>query len=203
MTMLRFTGHIAGLGTTSGVRIVVGAWDHSPFGRFADVMVEDSDGVRTLLAPSDEVADFVAATYRFDDVRVVDVEVATAATWTVRGGDLEVSFAPGTRHPLGVLLRGIPTRLAGTETIARIGDPVARRVMPGVRTHGTAGNGRTEWYAARDVHRIRSASARWGADDLGTLAPVDPPVRFGFGSAPRTPCLTALTSSIRLPAART
>ena len=34
---LVFTGHIAGFGTGSGVRMVVGSWRESPFGRFADV----------------------------------------------------------------------------------------------------------------------------------------------------------------------
>ena len=34
-----FTGHIAGFGTGSGVRFVVGTWAQSPFGAFTDVMV--------------------------------------------------------------------------------------------------------------------------------------------------------------------
>ncbi|MCU1514533.1 MAG: hypothetical protein JWO10_1623, partial [Microbacteriaceae bacterium] len=32
--------------------------------------------------------------------------------------------------------------------------------------------------------------------DLGGLAPVTPAVRFGFGSAPARPSLTALTSYV-------
>ena len=36
---LTFTGHIAGVGTGAGVRMVIGSWLESPFGRFADVMV--------------------------------------------------------------------------------------------------------------------------------------------------------------------
>ena len=39
----RFTGRIAGVGSASGVRIVVGRWDDGPWGPFADVMVEDGD----------------------------------------------------------------------------------------------------------------------------------------------------------------
>ena len=65
-----FTGHIAGLGTSSGVRLVVGVWDTSPFGAFADVMVEDASGHRTLLAPRQSVADAVASVYSFDEVRI-------------------------------------------------------------------------------------------------------------------------------------
>jgi hypothetical protein len=46
-----FTGRIAGFGSGAGVRMVVGSWLESPFGRFADVMVETADGKRILLAP--------------------------------------------------------------------------------------------------------------------------------------------------------
>ena len=56
----RFHGRIAGFGTESGVRLVVGMWPRSPLGSFADVMVERADGHRILLAPSDEVAEFDA-----------------------------------------------------------------------------------------------------------------------------------------------
>ena len=36
----RFDGRIAGVGSGSGVRLVVGRWDAGPWGPFADVMVE-------------------------------------------------------------------------------------------------------------------------------------------------------------------
>ena len=67
---LVFTGHIAGAGSSSGLRIVVGSWHESPFGAFADVMLQTADDERVLLAPDDEVAEFVASTYRFDRVEV-------------------------------------------------------------------------------------------------------------------------------------
>ena len=55
--MDRFEGHIAGIGTTSGTRLVIGRWDTSPFGSFTDVMLEDAAGRRTLLAPGQEKQD--------------------------------------------------------------------------------------------------------------------------------------------------
>lgn len=193
----RFTGHIAGLGTTSGTRLVVGAWNSGPLGAFTDVMVEDPAGHRTLLAPRGEVARFVAGTYTFDAIRVVDVEITRADDWTITAGPLRLTFTPGRRLALAHLLRAVPPALAGSPGWARACDPVARRIMPGVRTHGTSSNGRTEWYAARDVRRLDAATASWAGDDLGALAPVDPPVRFGFGSAPRRPTLTTLSSYVR------
>lgn len=196
----RFDGHIVGLGTTSGTRVVVGVWERSPLGRFADAMVEDADGRRTLLAPSEEVASFVSSTYTFDDVRVVPVGVAPAGErdWSVEAGPLRARWRPAGRAPVGHLLRLVPPPLARSETWARLCDPIARRVMPGVRTHGTAGSGRTEWYAASDAWRVETAALSWDGADLGALAPIDPPVRFGFGSAPRVPTFTQVTSFVRV-----
>lgn len=194
MTTQRFDGHITGLGTASGTRVVVGIWSRSPYGAFADAMVEHPDGHRVLLAPDARVADLVSATYTFDDVQVVPVAVDG---WGVLAGPLEAHWTPGLRAPVGWLLRGVPAPLGRLEAWARLCDPVARRVMPGVRTHGTAGQGRTEWYAASDAWRVEAARTTWDGEDLGPLAPVDPPVRFGFGSAPRTPLLTRVTSFIR------
>ena len=54
----RFHGAIAGIGSTSGTRIVVGRWDRSPWGAFADLMVETPTGHRVLIAPSEQVAEF-------------------------------------------------------------------------------------------------------------------------------------------------
>ncbi|SHM69960.1 hypothetical protein [Cryptosporangium aurantiacum] len=196
---LRFDGWIAGVGTTSGTRLVLGHWPASPFGPVSDVMVEDAAGHRTLLATSSELAEFVAATYRFDAVRVVPVDVRrTAARWTVTAGGLEYAFSTGTRSPLGLLLRAVPSRLAGAPAWVRLVDVLARVALPGVRTHGSAGNGRHEWYGARDLHPIVAVTAHLDGADLGTLAPVEPPVRFGFGSTPRAPSLVRVTTTVEL-----
>src|SRR5688500_14861080 len=56
----RFTGRIAGVGSTSGVRVVVGRWDDGPWGSFADLMVEDAEGHRVLVAPDEQTRDFVS-----------------------------------------------------------------------------------------------------------------------------------------------
>lgn len=38
-----FRGHIAGVGTSEGTRLVLGRWRQSPLGALADVMVERPD----------------------------------------------------------------------------------------------------------------------------------------------------------------
>ncbi len=76
---LVFSGHIAGFGTAAGVRLVIGRWAESPFGSFADVMVQTADDERVLLAPSAQVADFVSSTYHFDRVELGEVRADLSA----------------------------------------------------------------------------------------------------------------------------
>ncbi|MBL1086594.1 hypothetical protein JK359_32335 [Streptomyces actinomycinicus] len=196
---LRFEGWIAGIGTSSGTRIVLGHWQRSPFGAFSDVMVERADGERLLLAPTRETADFIGATYVFDTVRVVPVRVGvTAHTWTVTAGSLELRFVTGRRGPLGLLLRAVPGPLASRPAWSTFTDRLARLALPGVRATGSARAGRREWYGARDLVPIRLVSAFFEGVDLGVTAPVEPPVRFGFGSVPRKPALTRVTTTVAL-----
>ncbi|MEU4689004.1 hypothetical protein [Actinoplanes sp. NPDC023714] len=196
---MRFDGWIAGLGTGSGTRIVVGHWPVSPFGAVSDVMVEHADGRRVLLAPSEELGWFVADTYSFDRVETVPVEVRRdGARWSVDAGPLELRFGIGGRGGLGILLRAVPTVVARRLAWVRLIDTPAR-LLRGVRTYGSAGNGRREWYAAQDLHRIVAASASLGGEDLGGLTDIDPPVKFGFGSTPPFPALVRVTTTVRLP----
>lgn len=197
MTGLRFDGWIAGVGTAGGTRLILGHWPRSPFGPVGDVMLERPGGHRILLAATAELAAFVAGTYRFDEVQVVPVVVVRdGTTWAVDAGPLRLGFTTGRRGPLGWLLRCVPPPLARhPRWIAAIDRP-ARLLQPGVRTHGSAGNDRHEWYGVQDLHRITAATASWDGADLGALADVDPPVRFGFGSTPRTPSLARITTRI-------
>lgn len=196
---LRFDGWIAGVGTSGGTRIVLGHWPRSPFGAFSDVMLERADGERLLLAPTQETADFIRATYAFDAVRVARVDVSVAdGTWTVTGGSLELRFSTGRRGLLGFLLRAVPGALARRPAWSALTDRPARMLLAGVRTRGSAGGGRREWYGARDLRPITAVSAVFEGQDLGVLAPVEPPVRFGFGSVPRTPTLTRVTTTVVL-----
>ena len=193
MTRQRFEGAIAGVGSSSGVRLVVGRWDASPLGSFADVMIETAARHRILLAPNDEVAGFVRATYTFDEVRIEDV---TVDGWRVRSRSLSLDLEVGGRTALGRLLRLVPAGVATSPAWCTVTDAVARVVLRGVRTRGTAGNARREWYGATDHHRIVAASGTFDGADLGALAPVLPPPRFGFSSTPRQPSVTAVVTTV-------
>ncbi|GAB2458609.1 hypothetical protein [Jatrophihabitans fulvus] len=193
----RFDGAIAGIGTTSGTRVVVGMWDDTPFGPVADVMIEHADGRRLLVAPTDEVGRFIADTYGFDEVVVEPTHLTTTP-----GGrrfdseSLRVEFTTGRRTAVGLALALVPRRIARARWWCRLVDPLARRLRPGVRVIGTAGHGREERYCGLDEHAITSARVVWHGADLGTLAPVDPPVRFGFGSTPTRPSVVRVTTFV-------
>jgi hypothetical protein len=195
----RFEGQIAGLGSTSGVRVVVGRWEQSPLGSFADVMLERPDGHRILYAPSAAVGDFIADTYVFDEVRTVPVAAAvTNGRWTVQADDLALSFTTGGRLPLGWLLRAVPRRLAASPAWAGLVDPVARLALRGVRTRGQARSGRREWYGATDLRAVTSLEGSLAGRPLGDLARVHPPARFGFSSTPTRPAVTSVVTTVEV-----
>ncbi|WP_026551650.1 hypothetical protein [Arthrobacter sp. H20] len=198
--MDRFIGNIAGIGTASGTRLVIGVWGESPLGTFTDVMVEDARGVRTLLAPTQSVVDYVSATYTFDRIRVVDVSSTLNPKYlTVSAGPLEVTAELGGVTGLGRMLGFIPARLSTSPRWLSLINPVAGLIMPGVQTAGSAGNGRTEYYGVTTARKVTAASARWDGEDLGAIAQLTPPVRFGFSSAPATPMLVTVVTSIKRP----
>lgn len=194
----RFRGRILGAGTTSGMRIVVGLWDSSPFGAFTDVFIEKPDASSLLLAPDEVIAAYVSGTYRFDAVRVVDVRARrTPTTLELTAGPLVASFRIGPITPLGRLLRVVPRRLATNPTWLAAIDPVARLIAPGAGTAGSAGGGRREYYGVTRSRAVLGVRGTWLDQDLGRLAPLDPPVRFGFASLPATPQVVTVETIIR------
>lgn len=193
----QFVGHIASLGTTSGVRIVIGMWATSPFGAFTDVMVQSAEGTRTLLAPTSAIADYVAGAYSFDIVRTVPLTVSMGEdSLALDAGPLSVRAELGGPTVVGRVLGAIP-RAVGTHPrwLTAI-NPIAKILMPGVRTAGTTKNGRQQYYGITGSRRITSATASWAGDPLGVLTSVRPRVRFGFSSVPKKPQVVDVTTTV-------
>ncbi|NRG40607.1 hypothetical protein HRK28_06695 [Rathayibacter sp. VKM Ac-2835] len=199
---LRFSGRIAGFGTASGTRIVLGLWESTPFGAFADAMVERADGHRILIAPTDVVADFIGSTYAFDEVRRAPVAWRhVSGGIEASAGSLVLSLRLGGLTPLGRLLRIVPRPLAEHPAWLTAISPVASVLVRGVSTAGSAGHGRREYYGVRAIRSILGVTASLDGEDLGALGPLSPPVRFGFSSAPATPAIVDVTTTITLPRA--
>ncbi|MDO9456230.1 hypothetical protein [Nocardioides sp.] len=195
---IRFRGQIAGVGTTSGTRIVIGRWDETPLGAFADAMVERSDGHRLLLAPSPDVARFIAATYEFDEIRIERFGVRVDPHgWRVRSESLDLDVRIGGVTGLGRLLTAVPDAVATAPWWCTLTDVVARHVLDGVRTRGETRD-RLEWYGATANRTVDAVSGTFDGADLGGLAPVDPPPRFGFSSTPARPSVTDVVTTIEL-----
>jgi len=195
----RYDGHILGLATSDGRRVVVGRWLRSPFPPFADVMTEDAEGWRTLIAPARAVADEVAATYVFDEVLIHPVRVTcdpSTRTWHVDAGPMQLDVAIGGPTPLGRLLAALPRPLTSSRAFASLADPVARVVLPGVRTRGSAGGGRREWYGAHGQHRVVDAHVTWQGRPCGDLLDEVLPLHVGFSSVPGRPSVTAVRTTI-------
>ncbi|KQO62420.1 hypothetical protein [Curtobacterium sp. Leaf261] len=201
----RFRGRIMGVGTASGLRAVVGMWRDSPLGAFTDVFLELPDGSSMLLAPNDAVAEFVSSTYRFDETRVLPVrstmlahaDPRVRAVIDVDAGPLRLSAEVGGITPLGRLLRIVPRRIAVDPRWLAAIHPVARLIVPGAGTAGTAGAGRREFYGVYGSHAVLGVTGAWEGADVGVLAPLDPPVRFGFASMPARPQVVDVESVIR------
>ncbi|QHC67789.1 hypothetical protein GSU68_15245 [Rathayibacter sp. VKM Ac-2759] len=197
---LRFSGRIAGFGTASGTRVVLGMWERTPLGPFADAMIEDPGGHRLLIAPSPEAADLIAATYSFDEVRIAPVAWRRIdGGLSLTAGPLAVTLRLGGLTPLGRLLRVVPRALAEHPAWLTAISPVASLLVRGVRTAGSAGNGRREYYGVRAIRRVLAVDAALDGGGLGPLGPLSPPVRFGFSSAPATPAIVDVTTTIVLP----
>lgn len=197
---LVFTGHIAGVGTAAGVRLVIGRWVQSPFGTFADVMVQTADDERVLLAPSAQVADFVSSTYHFDRVELGQVRAELSDTsLTVAAPGLDLAVSIGGPTPLDRLLRLVPAGLATAPWWLSAIDPIAARIVPGVHTAGSAGNGRREYYGVRRSRHVVAVAGSFAGHDLGGVAPLLPAVGFGFSSAPPDPQIVAVTTTIDMP----
>jgi hypothetical protein len=90
----------------------------------------------------------------------------------------------------------VPPRIATAPWWLRAIDPIAARLIAGVHTTGSAGNGRREYYGATDLHAVDAVEGTWRGSPLGGLAAVDPDPRFGFGSTPRRPSVTSLVTTI-------
>ena len=152
-------------------------------------------GERRLVAPTQEVAAFVSAVYRFDRTEVTPLEAdlcvqATQAgleEWHLRvaapdlGLELSLRAGAGWRIPF-------PRPAWFTRWVEA---PVARRLL-GVRPYGVSPTGVAEWYRADAYRPVVAGEASLAGRDLGPVGALDPPVSFGFSEPPRRPSMVSV-----------
>jgi hypothetical protein len=154
-------------------------------------------GERWLVAPTQQVADFVAGVYDFDRVVVTPLTVHEDGRRLVVDAldlALELRIEGGQGWPLPAPRRRPVWFTRFVEA------PIARRLL-GVNAYGVSPAGVREWYQAARYRPVVAARASVDGVDLGPVGPLDPPVSFGFSEPPRRPSLVEVTTVLdRLPA---
>ena len=196
-----------GAGFASGDRVVIGIWDAGPLGPMVDVMWARPDQRRILLAPDDDVATFVSGLYRFEEVRVVpiDVRVRERDRVSIVAGRLEVELRAGRASKLFGLR---PRFLRRSPAWARIEDAVFRplvgRVVLGgaadTRVYGVGPSGSRQWYCIESYRPVIEGRASLDGVDFGPLGPLTPRVGFGFSDFPERPAFVECAPVIETPA---
>ena len=134
-------------------------WPGSPFGSFADVMVEDAAGLRTLVAPTPQIAEFVADTYSFDRTLIEPIRLGVGADeWSVVAPSVTVRLRTGRRTLVGQLLVTLPPMLR--LSLYRFALPAAGRGAPrSIRWCGAPV--RVCAHTAAPERSAASGTARW------------------------------------------
>ncbi len=200
--LLRFDGWIAGAAFASGDRFVVGRWQRSPLGSFADVMWARPDGTRILVAPDEQVLRFVGAHYAFEECRRAPVDVDISSR-LVRASAPPLALRLELEPPgaMSRLLALRPRRLRTFRPWIAVEDIVVRPLVApllaggaGIRARGRTRTGAREWYA---IHAFRAATAGASLDgvDLGPTVPART-CGFGFSEFPPMPAAVRVTSLI-------
>lgn len=199
-----FEGAITASGFASGHSVVVGAWARSPLGPFVDVMWRDPEGHRCLLAPTREVAAYVADLYRFDTVEVVPVRGGVrGSAVAVDAGPLRLRALLAPRDWRSWLFAMRPRPLRRSPGWIRLEDVLARPFVgallgggAAVRAAGVAPGGQRELYGADDWRRLADARLAVDGVDAGPMAPMPADFGVGLSAFPRVPASVRLGTLI-------
>ena len=183
-----FKGRVISSGFQTGDMVVIGDWSDSPQGAFTNLMWAKPDGTRVLIAPSEELGDFVSSLYSFDEVIVSSMEIERTEKSIEVECDLgRVCMKWGLNVPLPF---SRPRWF-----IANIEAPFARLFF-GTKTHGTTRNGRKEWYHVRGLSRMKSVELELDGRSTKQMTGMAPSACFGFSNPPRMPLSVRVDSLI-------
>ena len=183
-----FKGRVISSGFQTGDMVVIGDWSDSPQGAFTNLMWAKPDGTRVLIAPSEELGDFVSSLYSFDEVIVSPMEIERTEKSIEVECDLgRVCMKWGLNVPLPF---SRPRWF-----IANIEAPFARLFF-GTKTHGITRNGRKEWYHVRGLSRMKSVELELEGRSSNQMTDMAPSACFGFSNPPRMPLSVRVDSHI-------
>ncbi len=184
-----FEGRITSCGFSSGDRIVIGIWEKSPFGIFADIMWARPDGKKILIAPNQEIADYIHSLYDFDEVKIEDIKIERKSKEIIFNcNDIECQFNWG--KEISFLIKRRPLWFVSTIEYF-FGWLIFR-----TKTHGKTKNGRKEWYVVDNISRLKDARAEVSGKDLGEYTKFYPKANFGFSDPPNMPASVLVRSHI-------
>ena len=183
-----FKGRVISSGFQTGDMVVIGDWRESPHGAFTNLMWAKPDGTRVLIAPSEELGDFVSSLYSFEKVIVSPMEIErTEKSIDVKCDLGRVYMQWGMTIPLPF---SRPRWF-----IANIEAPFARLFF-GTKTHGTTRNGRKEWYHVRGLSRMKFVELELDGRSTKQMTGMAPSACFGFSNPPRMPLSVRVDSLI-------
>ncbi len=183
-----FKGRVISSGFQTGDMVVIGDWRESPHGAFTNLMWAKPDGTRVLIAPSEELGDFVSSLYSFEKVIVSPMEIERTEK------SIEVKCDLGRIYMQWGMTIPLPFSRPRW-FIANIEAPFARLFF-GTKTHGTTRNGRKEWYHVRGLSRMKSVELELDGRSTKQMTGMAPSACFGFSNPPRMPLSVRVDSLI-------
>ena len=142
------------------------------------------DGTRVLIAPNQEIADYVTAMYSFDEVILEEVSTTMSErSIKVDCNTMELEFSWN---------RGFPIPFKRSLLFIQTIELFFAKLIFSTRTYGITKDNRKEWYAIDRVSHITSAKANINSQNAGDFKPMREPCKFGFSEAPKNPLLVRL-----------
>jgi hypothetical protein len=184
-----FEGRITSCGFDSGDRIVIGLWEKSPFGSFADIMWARPDGTKILIAPNEKIGEYIDSLYEFDEIRIEEIKIQRNRKEIIFNcTDIQCQFNWG--NEISFLVKRRPLWFVSTIEYF-FGWLIFR-----TKTHGKTKNGRKEWYVVDKISRLKKAKAKISGKDLGRYTKFSPKANFGFSDPPKMPASVIVRSHI-------
>ena len=184
-----FEGRITSCGFSSGDRLVIGIWKKSPFGDFADIMWAKSDGTKILIAPNNEIGDYISSMYNFDIIKIEEIKLEERKNMIkLETEDIHCHFEWNKGIPFIIKKRPL-WFVASIEYL--FGWLIFR-----TKTYGKTKDGKKEWYVVDRLSKLTLAKAFIGDKNLGEFTDFFPKANFGFSDPPKMPSSVLVRSHI-------